>query len=71
MTNAVKEFFGKGKVADRAAMQAKLQKAKSPKPASQMGGPWLTTNKAGIFVYGQDNAPMPEGTFWAFNIIKP
>lgn len=69
MTNAVKKFFGGGKVADRAAMQAKLSKAKSPKTASVMGGPWLTTNKAGVFVFGQDNAPMPDGTFWAFNIM--
>ncbi len=66
----VKSFFGGGTVADRINKAKKLRKGvhvEKAKKGSEF--PFLgTANGDALFVYGQDKAPVPEGTLWAANI---
>lgn len=70
MSTAVAQFFGGGKVADRVAKAQQLRKGvhvEKAKKGSEF--PFLGTKNGELqFTYGQDNAPVPEGTLWAVNI---
>lgn len=68
--NEVQSFFGGGKVADRINKAKQLRKGvhvEKAKKGSEF--PFLgTKNGELLFTFGQDNAPVPEGTLWAANI---
>lgn len=70
-TDVAKQFFGGTNVAARVAKAKKLRKGVHSQAAKRGGEfPFLgTPNGVTLFTYGQDNAPVPEGTLWAVNIM--
>ncbi|MDB4306085.1 hypothetical protein N9980_00805 [bacterium] len=66
----VKGFFGGGKITERVAKAKQLRKGvhrEKAKAGSEF--PYLgSKNGELLFTYGQDNAPVPDGTLWAANI---
>lgn len=70
--NAVTQFFGKGGAAARIEKAKKLRASKHVVAAKTGGGlPFLGTRNGDLqFTYGQDNAPVPDGTLWCVNIAS-
>lgn len=65
------ELFKGGKLVTGKALADRLRRGKNVQEAARMDGPFLQTSPTNMmdFIYGQDQAVVPPGTLFAFNIM--
>ena len=69
---STKDLFKNGKLQTGGDAAARLRRGKNVETAGQMDGPFLNLSPGNnqLFVYGQDQAAVPEDALWLFNIMS-